>query len=459
MDAIATSATPHDRSFKVTNRLVLSIAIPMTIGFVSTPILGLTDTAVVGHSGGAVQLAGLGIAAVLFDFIFSFPAFIRTSTTALVAQAYGRNDREEQRSVFLRSVATGLLFGLLIILFGPLILDAGLRLLSPDPAAAGVVSTYFAIRILSSPVRLINDSVLGYVLGHGRAGMALALQTLLNGVNIVLSILLGLVMGFGVAGVAWATVTAEVATALAGLAIAFADFRQFPTTDWRRIFAPHKLKALFGLNRDIMIRTLLLTGSFLLMARTGAKLGTATLAANGILMNFFMVTAFFLDGMAAAAEQICGRALGAVDRTAFKDAVKLTAFWSFALSGLLALAFLFGGDLAVDFLTTADDVRQIAYDHLFWMALTALTGALAFEMDGVFMGTAWSGEMRNMMILSFIIFCACVFTLPAWFGNHGLWAALNVFLLMRGLTLAAILPGKAAQMFRSDVSGSPVVRP
>jgi multidrug resistance protein, MATE family len=459
MDAAATSATLNDRSFKVTNRLVLSIAIPMTIGFVSTPILGLTDTAVVGHSGSAADLAGLGIAAVLFDFIFSFPAFIRTSTTALVAQAYGRNDHQEQRSVFLRSVVTGLVFGLLIIALSPLILDAGLRLLSPEPAAARVVATYFAIRILSSPMQLINDSVLGFVLGRGRAGVALALQTILNGVNIGLSILLGLVFGLGVTGVAWATVIAEIVTALTGLSVAFSSFHQTGRADWKAIFAASKLKALFNLNRDIMIRTLLLTGSFLLMARTGAKLGTATLAANGILMNFFMVSAFFLDGMAAAAEQICGRALGAADRIAFKRAVKLTAFWSFALSGLLALAFLLGGDQVINVLTSAEDVRQIAYGHLIWMALTALTGALAFEMDGVFMGTAWSGEMRNMMILSFIAFCACIFTLPAWFGNHGLWAALNMFLLMRGVTLAAILPGKAAQMFRSDVAGSPEVCP
>jgi multidrug resistance protein, MATE family len=448
MDAAFPSATPPNRAFKVTNRLVLSIAIPMTLGFVSTPLLGLTDTAVVGQTGRAADLAGLGIAAVLFDFIFSFLSFIRTSTTALVAQAFGRGDAGEERAVFMRAGVTSVVGGLAIILLSPFILNVGLGLLGPEPAAAVVVASYFAIRVLSSPMRLINDSVLGYELGRGRAATGLALQTLLNGVNIAFSILLGLWLGYGVAGVAWATVLAETVTALAGLALAFSGRRRGPL-DWKPIFALHKLKALFSINRDIMIRTLLLTGSFLLMTRIGAGLGTATLAANGILMNFFMVAAFFLDGMAAAAEQICGRALGAVDRSAFRDAVRLTALWSFVLSGLLAIAFMVFGRAAIDFLTSAEDVRAIAHDHLFWMALTALTGALAFEMDGVFMGTAWSAEMRNMMILSFIVYCVSIFFLPQWFGNHGLWAALNIFLLTRGVTLAFILPGKSAQMFRS----------
>ena len=441
------NAPIRDRSFRVTHRLVLSIAVPMTLGFVSTPLLGLTDTAVVGQTGRAADLAGLGIAAVLFDFIFSFTGFFRTSTTALTAQAYGRMDEAEERAVFFRAAGTSLVAGLLLLVLASLILKAGLAILAPEPAAATVAASYFAIRILSAPMRLINDCVLGFVLGRGRASAGLLLQTLLNGINIVLSILLGLSLGYGVAGVAWATVTAETVTALAGIAFAFSGFRRLSVPNWSDVFAPVRLKALFAVNRDIMIRTLLLTGSFLIMARIGAGLGTVTLAANGILMNFFMVTAFFLDGMAAAAEQICGRSLGAGDRQAFRDAVRLTLVWALGLSALLAVATMLVGSGVIEFLTSAPDVRAEAETYLFWMALTAMTGALAFQMDGVFMGTAWSAEMRNMMILSFIAYCVAVYLLPPVFGNHGLWAALNLFLLMRGLTLAAILPGKAGRMF------------
>ena len=196
-----------------------------------------------------------------------------------------------------------------------------------------------------------------------------------------------------------------------------------------------------------MIRSLLLVGSFALVTRAGAQLGTDILAANALLLNFFMIAAFFLDGMAAAAEQIAGRAVGALDRPSFRDAVRLTLFWSLGLSALLAAAFLIFGEQVIAFLTTAEKVREVAGTYLPWIALSALTGALAFQMDGVFMGSAWSAEMRNMMILSFIVFCVVLwFAAPIW-GNHGVWAALNLFLAARGFTLAAILPWKTRQIF------------
>ncbi len=437
----------NEKPFRVTHRLVLSIAVPMTIGFVTTPLLGLTDTAVIGQTGRAADLAGLGVAAVIFDLVFSIIGFIRTSTTAFVAQAFGRGDLSEQHAVFWRASITGLVGGLGIILASSVILYLGLRLIAPEPAAAAVASAYFYIRILSSPFRLINDAVLGYILGMGRGGMGLFLQILINGLNITLSVALGLMAGWGVSGVAWGTVLAEIVGAVVGLAVVISAFRGSPYPPLPQIFDRAKLRALLAINRDIMIRTLLLVGSFALMTRAGAQLGTDILAANALLMNFFLVAAFFLDGMAAAAEQIAARALGAHHRPAFRDAVRLTLVWSLGLSAILAVAFLVGGNAVIAFLAKAETVRSVAGTYLPWMALTAITGALAFQMDGIYMGTAWSAEMRNMMILSFIGFCVMLWLAAPIWGNHGVWAALNVFLAARGLTLAAILPGKMRQIF------------
>lgn len=447
MNIVADTADRKASPFRVTNALVLSIALPMTLGFVTTPLLGLTDTAVIGQTGRAADLAGLGVAAVIFDLIFSIIGFIRTSTTAFVAQAFGRGDPAEEQAVFWRATATGAVGGLAVILAGSVILYLGLLLIAPEPAAAAVATTYFFIRVLSSPFRLINDALLGYVLGRGRGGMGLFLQILVNGTNIVLSILLGLVAGWGVAGVAWGTVLADVTGVAVGLGIVLPGFRRTIRPTLSQVFDRMRFMALMAINRDIIIRSLLLVGSFALMTRAGAQLGTGTLAANSLLMNFFMVAAFFLDGMAAAAEQLAGRSLGASDRSAFRDTVKLTLVWSLGLSAILGAAFLLWGSYAIEFLTTSKEVRNIAEIYLPWMALTAITGALAFQMDGIYMGTAWSAEMRNMMILSFIGFCAVLWLgAPLW-GNHGIWAALNLFLALRGVTLAAILPGKANQMF------------
>lgn len=164
-------------------------------------------------------------------------------------------------------------------------------------------------------------------------------------------------------------------------------------------------------------------------------------------MNFFLVASYFLDGFATAAEQLAGRAVGARWRPAFDRAVRLTAIWGFALAGVMALLVLVFGDHLIALVTTAPEVRDIAATYLPWVALTAVTAVLAFQMDGVFIGATWSRDMRNMMLLSLALYVAALFTLGPLFGNHGLWAALHVFLLARGLSLLAVLPRRAAQTF------------
>ena len=208
-----------------------------------------------------------------------------------------------------------------------------------------------------------------------------------------------------------------------------------------------KLMALFRLNRDILIRTFSLITAFTVMTRIGAGFGAVTLAANAVLMNFFMIASFYLDGMATAAEQITGETIGARQRTAFERAVKLTGLWSFGLAIASLVFFMVFGNAIVGFITTAGDVRSVAETYLVYAALTALTGALAFHMDGVFIGATWSSDMRNMMLLALAGYLASVAALVPLFSNHGLWIALNVFLGLRGLLLLARLKPKTDQTF------------
>ena len=203
------------------------------------------------------------------------------------------------------------------------------------------------------------------------------------------------------------------------------------------------------LNRDIMIRSFALLAAFALFTRQGAQFGTVTLAANAVLMNFFLVASFFLDGFATAAEQLAGRAVGARYEPAFRRAVYLCSVWGFAMAGTMTAVFLvFGADL-VAVISTAEEVRATAVTFLPWAAFTALSGVLAFQMDGVFIGATWSRDMRNMMLLSLAVFVAALLALTAAFGNHGLWAALHLFLIARGLLLLSVLGPRARTTFQS----------
>lgn len=434
-------------AFAVTHRLVLSIALPMTLAFMTTPLLGLTDTAVVGRLGQADSLAGLAIGAVLFDLIFASFNFLRSSTTGLTAQAFGRGDLTEQQAIFWRALISAVACGAVLLLLSPLLLFAGLKLMGPEGGVAVATRSYFSIRMLAGPAALANYAILGFVLGRGQASIGLFLQTLINGVNIVLALLLGLWLGWGVAGVAWGTMIGETLGAVSGLLIVlrgFAGARPSRT----EIFSRQKLAQLFALNRDILIRTFVLLAAFTLMTRIGSHFGAVTLAANAVLMNFVLISAFYLDGLANAAEQITGRAIGAGDRTAFDRGLKLTIAWSFCLAGVAALIFLVFGSSIIASLTTSQDVRSMALQYLPFAAISGLTGALAYLMDGVFIGATWSAEMRNRMLLAFAGYLLALAIFVPLLGNAGLWLSLNGFLLFRGLFLVTRVKPKADQTFR-----------
>jgi putative MATE family efflux protein len=447
MHSPSSSAT---RTIEVSHRSVLAIAVPMTLGFVTTPLLGLTDTAVVGRSGDASQLAGLAIAAALFDLLFASLGFLRASTTALVAQAQGRGETIELFAVFWRSILLSLGFGLLILAASPVIVGLGPALMGAEGGVEAAAVTYIGIRILAAPVTLTNFTLLGFVLGRGLGSVGLFLQILLNGVNITMSIMLGITFGFGIAGVAWGTVLGEVIAMIAGFAFVFWRYGGAATPRTSMITDRPKLMALFRLNRDILIRTFSLITAFTVMTRIGAGFGAVTLAANAVLMNFFMIASFYLDGMATAAEQITGETIGARQRLAFERAVRLTGVWSLGLAIASVGFFLIFGNAIIGFITTAGDVRSVAETYLVYAALTALTGALAFHMDGVFIGATWSSEMRNMMLLALAGYLASVAALVPLLGNHGLWIALNVFLGLRGLLLLARLKTKTNQTFADN---------
>ena len=427
------------RPFSVTHRSVLAIAVPMTLAYLTTPLLGLVDTAVVGQFGDAALLGGLAIGALVFDVVFTTFNFVRSGTTGLVAQAFGRGDEAEEQAVFWRAFAIAATAGVLLAVLAPLFVIFGQWFMAADSRVDDAMETYVRIRLLAAPFSLINYAILGYVLGRGEGALALMLQLVLNGINIVLSIVLGLKLGWGVAGVAWGTFGGELAAVLLGLVIVLRRFARGPRLARGHLFDRKAFGRMISLNRDIMIRSFTLLAAFALFTRQGAQLGTVMLAANAVLMNVFMIASFVLDGFATAAEQLAGRAVGARYVEAFRRTVWLTALWGFTLAAIASLITLAFGAELIAVITTAEDVRAVAASYLPWAAFTALSGVLAFQMDGVFIGATWSRDMRNMMLASFLVFAAALYVLAPAFGNDGLWAALHIFLLCRGFSLLATL--------------------
>ncbi|MEM8703260.1 MAG: MATE family efflux transporter [Pseudomonadota bacterium] len=438
---------PPRRPFSETHRSVLAIAIPMTLGYLSTPMLGVVDMAVIGRLGDAALLGGIALGGIIFDLVFTTFNFLRAGTTGLTAQAVGGQNDEGVKATLARALVIAALGGLFVIVLQSPLLHGGQWFLGGSADVQAVTARYFDIRILSAPFLLANYAILGWFIGLGRAGTGLLLQLFLNSVNIALSVWFVVGLGWSVEGVALATVVSESATTLLGLALVLklAGRRSWPAL--QVVFDRRLLLRMMALNRDIMIRSFALLYAYAFFMARSADQGDTVLAANAVLEKFLLVSGYFLDGLATAAEQLAGRAVGARYRPAFDRTLKLTALWSFAMAGLLSLIFVLFGSAMIDFMTTSPDVRSLGRTYLVWAILTPLVAVLAFQMDGIYIGATWSGTMRNMMLLSLAIYVAAYYVLFPLLANHGLWLALSLFLGLRGLTLLAVCKRRADRTF------------
>jgi multidrug resistance protein, MATE family len=389
---------------RVTTAQVFAIAGPAMLANLTTPLIGIVSTTAIGRLGDAAMLGGVAMASVLFDCMFWLFGFLRMSTVAFTAQSLGSGEPQELRAILLRGlIVASLVGGALIALQIPLAtLLLGAMGGSEDVTRAA--KTYFTIRIWSAPLALGNYVVLGWLIGQARAKLALGMQITINLINVAATVVLVLVLDFGIAGAAIAALIAEAAGLLLGLLIARGLSKEQFAASRALLFDRPKLIRMLAVNRDIMIRTAALIAAFLFFTAQGARAGDVTLAANAVLNNFLMISGFFLDGLANAAEQLCGRAYGARDKNAFAGAVKLVVIWGFGFAFAVAACFLLLGPALIDIMTASVEVRRIARDYLPFVVFAPLLGVFAFAYDGVFIGATWARDMRNLMLLSLLIF-------------------------------------------------------
>ena len=397
----------------------------------TTPLIGVVSTIAIGRLGDATLLGGVAITSVVFDCLFWLFSFLRTSTVAFTAQALGAGEMQEIRALLVRGLAIAALAGFsLIILQVPLaaiLLDA----MGGSEGVTRAARAYFAIRIWSAPIVLANFVVLGWLIGQARAGLALVIQIVINIINMAATVALVIGMGAGIEGAAVAAVAAEAVGLVLGVVVARTITHQPLNVPRAALLDRAKLWRMLTVNRDIMIRTAALIAALLFFTAQGARAGDVTLAANAVLNNFLLISAFFLDGLANAAQQLCGQAYGARDRNAFSDAVRLVLSWGFGFAIVVALFFALFGPLLIQAMTANESVQRIAQDYLWFVVASPLLAVFAFGYDGIFIGATWAREMRNLMILSLLCFLATWFALRG-LGNTGLWIAMLVLYASRG---------------------------
>ncbi|NIA27912.1 MAG: MATE family efflux transporter [Desulfobulbaceae bacterium] len=406
----------------------------MILSNISVPLLGMVDTGVTGHLESSTYLGAVAIGATIFGFLYTGMNFLRMGTTGIAAQRYGANDNDGLRVSLGQAVIVALLIAFALIAAQRPVGQLAMGLLGPEAAVKTHALQYFSIRIWSAPGTLVNFVLIGWFIGLQNARVPLLIFLTINITNIVLDLWFVLSLGMKVDGVALASVIAEYSGLLVGLAFAVRALRQ-RAGQWpfARLFNVRAYAAFFSVNVHLFIRTMALMFTFGFVTAQGARLGGLFLAANAVLMNLQILTAFGLDGVAHAAEALVGKAVGEKRRDALEQAVRLTLKWSLVLAAGFCAIYVAGGPLLVRLLTDLPDVRETAVRFLPWLIVSPLVSVWSFLYDGVYIGATRAKAMRDIMLFSTI----AVF-LPAWYflqgyGNHGLWAAFTLFMASRGI--------------------------
>jgi len=426
------------------NKSILRLAIPNIISNLSVPLLGAVDTALVGHLDQVYYLGALAVGSVIFNFIFWGFGFLRMGTTGLTAQEYGRRDRMNMMMILARVQIIALSIGLLILFLQHPIAFLSLWLIESSAEVAEYTRVYYDIRIYTAPAVLALYGLNGWFLGMQNAKYPMIITIVLNLLNIVLNITFIYGFDMHVNGVAYGTLISTYLAFALGIFLFVKRYRRYLSHYLpNELINISELKKYFSVNRDIFIRTLCLIFTFSFFTAVSARQGDMILAANTILLQFWFIVSYGIDGFAYAAESLVGRFKGSNDSAKLRKAVFYNIGWGLVLGLAGTLVYAVAGNSMLTIFTNNSDVIELAKTVLFWTILAPLVSSFCYILDGVFIGATETKPMRNTMLFSTgIVFLPAYFLGTHFFGIHGLWLAMVLFMVARGAALALYLPRK-----------------
>ncbi len=421
------------------NKKILALAVPSIISNITVPLLGLVDLAIVGHVGDASYIGAIAVGSMRFNVVYWIFGFLRMGTSGMTSQALGRRDLAEVMRLLLRSLAIGVVIGLVFLVLQRVVIDCGMWAMSPDVHVVELAYRYCGICVWGAPAVLGLYGFTGWFVGMQNTRVPMVVSLSQNLVNIVASLALVFGCRLTVEGVALGTVIAQWWGFLMACVLWRIHYRRLGKYEFRsNLFAAAPLRRFFSLNRDIFLRTLCLVSVNLFFTAAGSREGTIVLAVNTLLMTLFTIYSYFMDGFAYAAEALAGKYHGAGNRDAFQRMVRSVFVFGMVVSVSFTFLYVVGGENFLGLLTSDEWVVKASGDYFWWAVLIPLTGMAAFVFDGIFVGVTQSGSMLLSTFLSAVCFYALFFMLHPLMGNHALWLAFLVYLSVRGIVLLFI---------------------
>ncbi|ALC83733.1 MULTISPECIES: MATE family efflux transporter [Bacillus] len=442
------------------HRTYLSLAFPLIISTISTPLLGAVDTAVIGQLPDPSYIGGVAIGTIIFNTMYWLFGFLRVSTSGFAAQSLGSNNHFDSMMAIIRPFFIALIVGVIFILFQSPILQYSLVFIGADASVSQIAAEYFYVRIWGAPFTLMNYVILGWLMGMARIKDTLILQLSMNFLNIALALLSVNVFHMGILGVSSSTLISEIAAFFVGIWMInkrrndsfHISFKQVK----EELLDPLPFKKMMIVNRDLFIRTICLLIVYNTFTAKGASFGEEVLAANAILFQIHYIMAYFFDGFANASSILVGKAVGKRSEDSYLMTIKLSILWSIIASFTLAGCFYLTKDFIISIFTPLKRILDLTNDYAIWLILFPICACIGLVFYGVFIGATEAGSIRNSMIYSCILYLLALFLLPPSLGNHGLWIAFILFSLGRSIFLLWDIPRLRRKIF---ISQQQAVRP
>ncbi len=427
-----------------TNKAILRLALPSILANITIPLVGIVDTAIVGHLSDAAAIGGIAIGTMLFDLLYWNFGFLRVGTSGLTAQAYGRGDEAECRKILLRSLSIAMIAAVVILAIQWLFVTAVLAVVPCSAEVASVAREYFFVRIWAAPATLSLFTFKGWFIGMQDTKSPMAVDILVNVVNMAASYYLAVKTPLGVVGVAYGTLVAQYSGLILAVAILLARYigiSVFRNIDrWKEALRGAELRRMLSLNSNLFIRSLCFMVVYVGYTSLASLYGDTELAVSSIMMKLFMFFSFFVDGFAYAGEALVGKAFGEskVESQKSKDinrTVRALFNWALGVGLLFTVLYAFRGDEAFALMTSDTTVLMAAEKYKIWLIGMPLISTLAFMWDGVYIGATAGVQIRNSMIWAAVGFIVGYVATFSFVGPQALYIGYFAHLIARAFYL------------------------
>jgi len=427
----------------INRKKVWSLSWPLIIANFTIPLVGLTDTIIMGHMPDSLYLAAIAIGGIVFNFMYAGLNFLRMGTTGIVAQKFGENNFEEVFFSLLRPTLIAVSVGFILYLNRNYIFDLSVYFLTPDQQLIPLYKEYLFIRMIGLPAGLLNIVFLGWFFGMQKTKSVMLQLVIINLMNVIASLYLAVYLEYGIFGVALGSVLAQISGLLLSVIIFLNHFKtlNFSSFDLKKILNLNGFLNLFSISKNLFVRTMILVSVQAYLIKKSGLIGVDQLATMEILIVIFGLSSYTLDAFAHAAESTVGVSIGSKNKKNIYKSIKNTTEFALTFSVLIGIALYITDYYIINLFTDISILQDLTLDLWSLVIITPFISMLAFQLDGIFIGATLAKEMRNSMILSSLIFYLVIeFIIQDTLNLKNLYSCFLLFLILRGVFLTFYLP-------------------